>query len=147
MENTLTKYIAHKQYDLNSVLIVAGLTTEDLNTYNDMPVSEYPVHIIQSLAIGLHSTPGDVLNELLAFGNNPILDFMDEHPGMDPKLYKWAEKVFADATKYHVDLSNITFNRFENETHESIEDANQAVRHALQTLSDIIVDARTYESF
>lgn len=127
-----------KQFNLTryQVAKISGVRATTLAMANDKPINSLSVRVLQALAMATGKTPGQVLDILIKQQGNPIITFMQAHPGLDKQLVNNIEDLMI---KIHDDggsLSNVTFNRY----YEEDDDNNERATIAMQNLKEQLAE-------
>lgn len=127
-----------KQFNLTryQVAKISGVRATTLAMANDKPINSLSVRVLQALAMATGKTPGQVLDMLIKQQGNPIITFMQAHPGLDKQLVNNIEDLMI---KIHDDggsLSNVTFNRY----YEEDDDNNERATIAMQNLKEQLAE-------
>lgn len=133
-----------KQFNLTryQVAKISGVRATTLAMANDKPINSLSVRVLQALAVATGKTPGQVLDALIKQQGNPIINFMQAHPGLDKQLVSDIENLMI---KIHDDggtLSNVTFNRYYDEGDDTNERATVAMQNLKQQLTDFLNNKR-----
>lgn len=129
-----------KQFNLTryQVAKISGVGATTLAMANDKPINSLSVRVLQALAMATGKTPGQVLDILIKQQGNPIITFMQAHPGLDKQLVNDIED---QMIKIHNDggfLSNVTFNRYYDEGEDTNERATVAMENLKQQLTEFL---------
>lgn len=129
-----------KQFNLTryQVAKISGVGASTLAMANDKPINSLSVRVLQALAMATGKTPGQVLDDLIKQQGNPIITFMQSHPGLDKHLVSDVENLMI---KIHDDggsLSNVTFNRYYDEGDDTNERATVAMQNLKQQLTEFL---------
>ncbi|GAB5053218.1 hypothetical protein [Pediococcus ethanolidurans] len=133
-----------KQFNLTryQVAKISGVGATTLAMANDKPINSLSVRVLQALAMATSKTPGQVLDALIKQQGNPIINFMQAHPGLDKQLVSDIENLMI---KIHDDggsLSNVTFNRYYDKGYDTNERATVAMQNLKQQLTDFLNNKR-----
>ncbi|GEN94672.1 helix-turn-helix transcriptional regulator [Pediococcus ethanolidurans] len=133
-----------KKYNLTryQVAKISGVPESTLVSANDSHINSLSVRVLQALAMATGKTPGAVLDELIKQQGNPIINFMQAHPGLDKQLVNDIEDLMI---KIHNDggaLSNVTFNRYYDEGDDTNERATVAMQNLKQQLTEFLNNKR-----
>lgn len=133
-----------KQFNLTryQVAKISGVRASTLAMANDKPINSLSVRVLQALAMATGKTPGQVLDDLIKQQGNPIINFMQAHPGLDKQLVNDIEDLMI---KIHNDggaLGNVTFNRYYDEGDDTNERATVAMQNLKQQLTEFLNNKR-----
>lgn len=133
-----------KQFNLTryQVAKISGVRATTLAMANDKPINSLSVRVLQALAMATGKTPGQVLDALIKQQGNPIINFMQAHPGLDKQLVSDIEDLMI---RIHDDggaLSNVTFNRYYDEGDDTNERATAAMQNLKQQLTEFLNNKR-----
>ncbi|HEM0758308.1 TPA: hypothetical protein U0U85_002349 [Listeria monocytogenes] len=133
-----------KRHDITRYRLskLAGISQNTLKDYNEKSLNKYTVSLLRSLSFVTGESITDVLLELAEIekdyddlaGFKYLLDkYKLSFPALEFELYCLI-KEFESA---NIEISPFTFNRFESETHENIEnDVIKALQNAITVLKE-----------
>jgi len=127
-----------KKYNLTryQVAKISGVPESTLVSANDSHINSLSVRVIQALSMATGKTPGAVLDELIKQPGNPIIVFIQSHPGLNKKLVSDIENLMIDLHKQGADIKNVTFNRYYDEGN----DTNERATIAMQNLKTQLIE-------
>lgn len=127
-----------KQFNLTryQVAKISGVRATTLAMANDKPINSLSVRVLQALAMATGLTPGEVLDKLIKQEGNPIINFIQAHPGLDKTLVRDVENLMIDLNGLGADLSNVTFNNYYKEKN----DTNERATIAMQNLKTQLIE-------
>jgi len=127
-----------KKYNLTryQVAKISGVPESTLVSANDSHINSLSVRVIQALSMATGKTPGAVLDELIKQQGNPIIVFIQSHPGLNKKLVSDIENLMIDLHKQGADIKNVTFNRYYDEGN----DTNERATIAMQNLKTQLIE-------
>ncbi|HEM1440017.1 hypothetical protein ORY89_06590 [Listeria monocytogenes] len=133
-----------KRHDITKYRLskLAGISQNTLKDYNEKSLNKYTVSFLRSLSFATGESITDVLLDLAEIEQNYddlagfkyLLDkYKLSFPALEFELYCLI-KEFESA---NIEISPFTFNRFESETHENIEnDVIKALKNAITVLKE-----------
>jgi len=127
-----------KKYNLTryQVAKISGVPESTLVSANDSYINSLSVRVIQALSMATGKTPGAVLDELIKQQGNPIIVFIQSHPGLNKKLVSDIENLMIDLHNQEADVKNVTFNRYYDEG----DDTNERATIAMQNLKTQLIE-------
>ncbi|WPP08506.1 hypothetical protein SIN07_05530 [Pediococcus inopinatus] len=127
-----------KKYNLTryQVAKISGVPESTLVSANDSHINSLSVRVIQALSMATGKTPGAVLDELIKQQGNPIIVFIQSHPGLNKKLVSDIENLMIDLHNQGADVKNVTFNRYYDEGN----DTNERATIAMQNLKTQLIE-------
>ncbi|WPC18537.1 helix-turn-helix transcriptional regulator (plasmid) [Pediococcus inopinatus] len=127
-----------KKYNLTryQVAKISGVPESTLVSANDSRINSLSVRVLQALAMATGKTPGAVLDKLIKQQGNPIIVFIQAHPGLNKKLVSDIENLMIDLHKQGADIKNVTFNRYYDEG----DDTNERATIAMQNLKTQLIE-------
>ena len=131
-ENGTTRYQLAK---------ISGLSQGLLATYRDKELKNYPVYLLEAIGMVIGKKSWVVLEEMNAL--NPVDDLNGfrellnrygySFPGLEESLKTW----LLILKKNNINVEPFSFNRFENEEHDNIEeDIEKAMTNAITMLEE-----------
>lgn len=121
---------------------ISGVLEATLSLANDKPINSLSVRVLQALAMATGLTPGEVLDKLIKQEGNPIINFIQAHPGLDKTLVRDVENLMIDLNGLGADLSNVTFNRYYDEGQDTNERATAAMTNIRKQLNEFLKNKR-----
>ena len=127
-----------KKYNLTryQVAKISGVPESTLVSANDSYINSLSVRVIQALSMATGKTPGAVLDELIKQQGNPIIVFIQSHPGLNKKLVSDIENLMIDLHNQEANVKNVTFNRYYDEGN----DTNERATIAMQNLKTQLIE-------
>ncbi|WP_063697116.1 helix-turn-helix transcriptional regulator [Pediococcus inopinatus] len=127
-----------KKYNLTryQVAKISGVPESTLVSANDSRINSLSVRVLQALAMATGKTPGAVLDELIKQQGNPIIVFIQSHPGLNKKLVSDIENLMIDLHNQEANVKNVTFNRYYDEG----DDTNERATIAMQNLKTQLIE-------
>lgn len=121
---------------------LAGISQNTLKDYNEKSLNKYTVSFLRSLSFATGESVTDILLELaelekdyddLAGFKHLLNKYKLSFPALEFELYCLIKEFEAA----NIEVSPFTFNRFESETHENIEqDVKKALQNAITVLKE-----------
>lgn len=121
---------------------LAGISQDALKEYNEKSLNNYTVSFLRSLSFATGEYLTDVLLDLAEIeqsyddlaGFKYLLDkYKLSFPALEFELYS----IIKEFESANIEISPFTFNRFESETHENIEnDVIKALQNAITVLKE-----------
>lgn len=101
---------------------ISGIYASAFQNASEQELKNVPVKYFQAIGLVLGKTSGQVLDEMTA-DENPVFNFLAKYQITDKKRVGEILDHMNYFDKHHIDVSNISFNRFEQEDGHTQDDA------------------------
>lgn len=115
---------------------ISGLSRSSLNEWEGKKLENMKVKILNGLALVTGLENYEVLKELNEIEGNPIINFMNDFPDLDPDLRTRVDNLLIEAYRNKISISNVSFNRFYEEGKTTTKDAEIALENMIEFLKE-----------
>jgi len=138
MTKLIDKFLKKHGYTRYQVSQISGIGESTLAGANRSPLNNVTVKTLQSLGMATGMSAGDVLNEIIALEDDPVINFIQAHPYMDKKLVQAVQDIIIRLREeQHSGFKNVTFNRYYEEGKYTNKNAEIALRNLLDSLGNV----------